>query len=138
MSVRADQSEVSSIFEDQEVTIVLDSFQDRQFQGQIDYISYTPNVGEIGTVYEIKVKVPQQDIDTRKVRVGMTGDAKIITNRVSNVLYVPPKFINRKNGDKYLLVGSPTNQVIIQTSAESEGAIEIKSGPVKEGDVVYH
>ncbi|OGM30433.1 hypothetical protein A2630_01775 [Candidatus Woesebacteria bacterium RIFCSPHIGHO2_01_FULL_44_10] len=74
--VTADQSEVLDLTVGQKVGIVLDSLPDSKLEGEISFISFAPKVGEVGTAYKVKVKFVGE-IDSQKIRIGMTGDATI-------------------------------------------------------------
>lgn len=134
--VVADQSEVTDLYVGQKVNIILDSFFEEEFEGEILFISYTPKSGEAGTVYKVKVRFNMLDFDITKLRVGMTGDASFILSEKQDVLYVPSNFVNSdKNGD-YVNLKKQNNKVYIEKGLEGEERIEIM-GDIKEGDIVY-
>lgn len=135
IEVSADQSEVVELAEGQEVTIILDSFIDEEIKGEIDFISYTPMTGEIGTIYKITVKLTS-DVDPSKIRVGMTGDAKFILSEKEDVLYVPNQFVNTDREGKYVFKNTRDNKVYVEIGMEGEERIEIM-GDIKEGDTLY-
>ena len=92
--VDADQSEVKDLKVGQGVTIVLDSYRDRELGGAIAFISYTPKPGEAGAVYRVKVVFNDGALGDLTPRVGMTGDAEFIISQKDNVLFAPQRFIN--------------------------------------------
>lgn len=134
-SVAADQTEVTELKIGQKVKILLDSFPEEGFEGEVYYISFTPKKGELGTVYEIKVKINFSN-DIQKIRIGMSGDAKFLLSEKTDILYVPPKFINSDPGGSYLNIGKPNNKVYVEIGIEGEDKVEV-NGDVKEGDMVY-
>jgi len=134
--VTGDQNEVPDLFIGQKVNIVLDSIPDETFEGTVDFISYTPKAGEVGTAYEIKVKFTKDNFDIKKFRIGMSGDAKFVITEKDDVLYVPPKFINSDTKGKFVSLGRKNNKVYIETGVEGEERVEIK-GNLKEGDILY-
>lgn len=133
--VAADQSEVVDLVEGQKVKVVLDSFPDEELEGKIQYISYTPKTGEVGTVYKVKVTFIDEP-DANKLRIGMTGDASFILSSKENVLYAPPSFVNSDTSGKYVSLESKNNKVYIEVGLEGEDRIEIE-GEVEEGDTIY-
>ena len=135
--VSADQSEVTEITNGQKVIVVLDSFSNEEHEGQVEYLSLTPKEGEVGAVYEAKVKFSDINLEANKFRIGMTGDAKFILSEKDNMLFIPPHFVNSDTNGKYLNLGKPNNKVYIETGLESEDRVEIKSDKIKEGDFVY-
>lgn len=134
--VAADQNEVLDLEEGKEVSIVLDSFLEKEFEGSIKYIGLTPKADEIGTMYEIKVEFSDEDLDIEEIRIGMSGDAKFILSQKENVLYVPPQFINSDKEGKYVYKNSKKNKVYIEVGLEGEERVEI-TGDIKEGDTLY-
>lgn len=134
--VSADQSEVVNLQTDQKVEIVLDSFPEDILKGKISYISHTPKADESGTVYSVKVIFDKENVNSDKIRVGMTGDAKFILGRKDEVLYVPPRFINSDAKGKFVRLGKKNSKVYIQTGIEGEERVEI-IGDIKEGDMVF-
>lgn len=132
-SVNADQTEVVDLKIGQEARIQLDAFSDEELIGEIEYIALAPKVGEVGAVYEVKIRFGE--VDLNKFRVGMTGDVFLTRKQVSNVLYVPPRFVNSEKGEKFLLLDGG-NKVKVEVGVEGEERVEVR-GEVKEGDVIY-
>ena len=135
--ISADQSEVVDIHKDQKVFIVLDSYSETELEGEILFIGMTPKTGEAGSVYKVKVEFAGNDMDTNKLRIGLTGDAKFVLSKKSDVLYIPPEFINSDSGGKYIRIGTKKNdKVYVELGIENEERVEI-SGDISEGDTVY-
>lgn len=134
--VNADQSEVTTVLDGQDVTIVLDSYSEKPVKGKVAFISYTPKPGEAGAVYKVKVAFDPTALGTVLPRIGMTGDAKFILSQKEGVLFVPPKFVNSDKDGKYVNLGKIGNKVRVEVGIEGEDSVEIISG-VKEGDVLY-
>lgn len=135
--VSADQSEVVDLHEGQKVNIVLDSFSDEEFEGMIDFISYTPDSGEAGTVYNVKVTFIGKEIDLSKVRIGMSGDAKFVLSEIRDVLYALPKYVNSDTQGKYVNLSKKNNKVYVEVGLEGEERVEIISDEIKEGDIIF-
>jgi len=133
--VTADQTEVTTISKGEKVKIVLDSFTDVAYEGEVAFIGLTPKPGESGTVYEVRINFKEKP-DSSKIRVGMSGDSKFILSQKENVLYAPPKFISSDNKGKYVKAGARKKKVYIETGLEGEDRTEIVSG-VKEGETLY-
>ena len=132
-SVNADQTEVVDLKVGQEARIQLDAHSNEEVIGKIGYIALAPKTGEVGTVYEVKIKFGE--VDLSKFRVGMTGDVFLTRRQVSDALYVPPKFINSEKGERFLLLDGG-KKVKVEVGVEGEERIEVR-GEVKEGDVIY-
>ena len=131
----ADQTEITNLEVGNKVRIILDSFNDKEFEGEITYLGMSPKPDEVGSIYKVKIKFLSSP-DLGKVRVGMTGDARIILSTAENVLYIPAKFINNDTKGEFLHSGSPQNKTYIETGKEGEDVTEIVNG-VDEGDLIY-
>jgi HlyD family secretion protein len=134
--VSADQSEVGDISVGQEVNVVLDSFPDKEFKGQVEFVGLTPMTGEVSTVYSVKV-VFDDNSQMNNFRIGMTGDAKFILQEKENVLRVPVGFVNTDTDGKYLRLGKTNNKVYVDVGLEGEDYLEVISDKVKDKDVIY-
>lgn len=135
--VDADQSEVKSIKDGQEVFVVLDSYSDKEFKGKVSFIAITPKSGETGTIYKVKVRFDKETLGEVLPRIGMTGDAKFTLSQKEDVLFVPSKFVNSDIKGKYLKVGSSKNKTYLEIGLEGEERTEVLGDKIKEGDVVY-
>lgn len=133
--VRADQTELADIRVGQSVVIVLDALLEEEYFGEVAYVGFTPKPGEIGTVYLVKVSFDKTP-DIQKVRIGMTGDARLILREKKDALYLPPRFVKTDADGKYVNLGRINNKVYVEVGLEGEDKVEIISG-VSEGDLVY-
>ena len=131
---QADQTEIKDLAVDQQVFIILDSYPEKEIEGVVKSVAYTPSTGESGTVYQVKVVF--QELDTEKYRVGMTGDASFILSTKDDVLYIPPKYLNADKDGKYVKLNPKNNRVYVEVGIEGETKVEIK-GDINEGDTVY-
>lgn len=136
MFVLADQTEVTKLFVGQKVEVILDSFDDKSFKGKIDTISFTPIAGESGSSYSIKVSFVGVDLLTSRFKIGMTGDAKFVTEERDDVLFVPSTFINSEKGEKYVRTNSKNGKVYVEIGLESEDDTQI-TGDIHEGQTLY-
>jgi len=132
--VMVEQTDLTDLSLGQEVKMVMDAYLEDEWVGEIESITYTPSTGEAGTVYEVKVVL--KNLSTDKLRVGMTGDSSFVLKQDQDVLYVPSKFVNSENGDKYLNLGGRRKKVDVEIGLEGEEVVEVR-GDIKEGDVIY-
>jgi HlyD family secretion protein len=135
LEATADQTEIINISEGSKVKIILDPFENQEFEGEVIYVGQSPISGESGSVYKVKIKFISK-VDLTNVRVGMTGDARIILSTSENVLYVPSNFINNDLRGTYIHIGSLKDKTYIEIGKEGEENTEITSG-ANEGDLVY-
>ncbi|HLE48776.1 MAG TPA: efflux RND transporter periplasmic adaptor subunit [Patescibacteria group bacterium] len=135
--VTADQTEVLNLFVGQDVEILLDSLPDDTLKGKIVFISYTPRAGEVGSVYKVRVGFENENMDIKKYRIGLSGDAKFILQEKENVLFVPPRFVNVENGKYFVHTSDKDGKVFVEIGLEGEDRTEITGGDIKEGETIY-
>lgn len=135
-SVLADQTEVTKLKKDQKVSIVLDSFDSKEYEGVISSISFTPKLGESGSVYSVKVAFTNVDLINSAFKIAMSGDAKFIVSEKNDVYYVPSTYVKQDKTGKFVKVDEKGKKVYIETGIESEDSTEIK-GDIKEGQMLY-
>ena len=134
-SVLADQTEVTKLINGQKVQIVLDSFEDKSYQGIVSNVSFVPKLGESGSVYSVKVLFSGVNLLDSKFKIAMTGDAKFVTSEKENAFYVPSNFVKQdKNGNFVKL--NQKDKLYIKIGIESSDFTEIV-GDIEEGLVVY-
>jgi HlyD family secretion protein len=135
-NVLADQTEVLKLSKGQKVEIVLDSFDEKSYKGIIENISFTPKIGESGSVYSVKAYFKEIDLTSSQFKISMTGDAKFITSEKNDVLYIQNNYIKQDKTGKYLKTDRNKGKVYIESGIESADFTEI-IGEVKEGLVIY-
>lgn len=133
--VSADQTEVTKLSVGQKVVVVLDSFDDKEFDGVVDTISFTPKIGETGSVYSVKVKFTNTDLLNSRFKIVMSGEGKFTISEKDNVLFVPSGFVKQDKDGSYVKT-STKDRVYIETGIESEDNTEIK-GSISEGQTVF-
>jgi HlyD family secretion protein len=134
--VLADQSEVIRLSVGQKVEIVLDSFEEKTYEGKIETISFIPKAGESGSVYTVKVSFVNVDLINSRFKISMTGDSKFIVSEKNDVLYIPNNYVKQDKNGKYLKSDSKGKKIYIETGIESEDHTEV-IGDVKEGQTIY-
>lgn len=136
-SFTADQTEVTKLSEGMKGDINLDSFPGATKTGSLYYVSYTPKTGETGTVYEGRVRIPEEEASS--YRYGMTGDISFTLSEKNNVVVVQDKLI-KSEGDKKFVWKKKNNsqeKIYIKTGLETDGLVEILSG-IEMGDVILN
>ena len=136
-SVSVDQIDLASISQGKNVEVIFDAYPESIIPGKIESISFTPILGETGTVYEVKISFVKLNNKDLNYKIGMTGDANIILEKKENVLFVPSEFVKEDLKGNYLLVGKKMKKIYVKTGLESDTSIEIKNN-INEGDIVYN
>lgn len=135
-SATIDQTDLPSINEGLTGEITLDAYPEDKVSGTIQSVSFTPIVGETGTVYEAKVNI--LNMGTMQYRLGMTGDITFTLGKRDNVLVIPLRFL-KTEGDDYFVnkkEGNSSKKVEIEIGEEYNGEIEVTKG-LAEGDIIY-
>jgi RND family efflux transporter MFP subunit len=135
LEVLADQTEIKDLKIGQKVNIWLDAYPEEQMEGVILSMGLTPQSGEAGIVYEVKVEFSNLDIE--RLRVGMTGDARFVLHEKDDTLYIPVEFLNSDTGGKFLKYNIKNNKKYVEVGLEGEDYVEISGEDISEGDVIY-
>jgi len=125
-----DEEDVITIKEDQKATITLDIAPQKTLNSQIIYISFIPISGQSSTVYEVRFSL-NLDNSTPFYRLGMNGDATIITQQQDKVLTLPIEAIFENEDQKFVLIKKPGDLIDekeIKTGIESDDFIQILEG----------
>ena len=134
--VLADQTEVTKLSIGQKVIIILDSFENKEFEGKVENISFVPKSGESGSTYSVKVSFVGVDLVNSKFKIAMTGDAKFIVSEKENAFYIPTNFLKRDKTGEYIKTNTKNGKVYVTSGLQSEETIEIM-GEINEGQTVY-
>ncbi|MFN4212466.1 MAG: efflux RND transporter periplasmic adaptor subunit [Microgenomates group bacterium] len=133
-SATADQTEIVTIKEGQKGKIIFDSFPDKEFEGEIYWIAFTPKSGETGTIYPIKIKFNPANYS---FKLGMSGEIEFLVKEKRDVLTIPQGYIKKDNKGEYvnLIDKSKVKKVYIKKGEEIDGRVIIQKG-LKEGDII--
>ncbi|MGI5840764.1 MAG: efflux RND transporter periplasmic adaptor subunit [Patescibacteria group bacterium] len=132
-----DQEDVNKVQTGQASTLELDSFEE-SLESEVTQISFSPLPNKASPTYEIRFQLNILNPDL-KYRLGMTGDAKIVTAKSENTITIPFSALNEDNGQTYVFVKDEDNQTVrqdIKTGIESDNAIEVLEGLSENDQVV--
>lgn len=132
----ADQNDVVNLKQGMTAQLALDSYPDKEIDGQIKQISFTPKTDETGTVYAVKIYFNQDNSDYH-YRMAMTGDANFVIKQKLNTLAVPTVNIKTENGKDYVykIVGEKEIKTYFKAGEEMGDYTEVLGG-LQEGDSV--
>ncbi len=135
-SATADQTEVPRLHVGQDAKIIVDPYPDTTVSATIKSIAFTPQSGDTGTNYEVKLAFPSS-VDVLKYRLGMTGDVEFLTKEKKNVYAVPTTYVLSEANKKYVFILKDGKKIKTEVKAGEEGDtdIEIIRG-VEAGDVL--
>jgi HlyD family secretion protein len=136
IEVIVDEIDIGRVATGQPVTITLDAFPGESLSGQVTTIADTARLDTGVVSYLVTVHLDRTDVP---LRAGMTANVDIVTERRSDILLVPNRFvrIERTTGKTYVdrLVAGALQLVEIQTGQRDEFFSEVLAG-LEEGDVV--
>ena len=136
IDVNVDEIDIGRIAPGQPVTVTLEALPDDTLTGQVDQIAQRAQL-DLGVV-TYKVSVGLQPTNA-PLRVGMTSNVVIVTERRENALLVPNRFvrIDRTTGQAFvdMLVGEEIRPTEIQIGLRDETSSEVLAG-LDDGDVV--
>ncbi len=132
-NIDVDEADIGMVKEGQKVEIDLDAFPDEKLNltvERIDFVSHTTANG--GNAFTVEVTLPQ---DTQnKYRVGMNGNAEIVTASKNNVITIPLSSIFDKN-KVYIKNGKEYKKQSIIVGLQNDTDTEILQG-LSEGEIV--
>lgn len=127
LSLKIDESEISSVAVGQEVEIVPSAYEDQKYTGTITKINQIGTYASNGSSFTATVVFANDE----KLKIGMSASCTITLEKVENVIAVPIEAIQTKNDEKYVIVentdGTTTN-VTVETGLSNDAYVEIKSG----------
>ncbi len=129
-----DEADVAKVAIGQLVKITLDAYPNDMITlpvEKIDFVSHTTSNG--GNAFTVKVSLPTDT--SYKFRVGMNGNADIVTAEKDNVLTVPLSAI-ADGGIVYVRVSKGYKKVKIKTGLQNDINAEVVSGLVSGDKVV--
>lgn len=124
--IEIDEADIGKVKLDQKARVTLDSFPEKVLDlkvKSIDFAAHTTSTG--GNVYTVEVSLPENT--ALQYRIGMNGDAEIVTNEKKNVLIAPLSSII---DDQYVYVkiNDKFEKRKVSVGLRNDTDIEIKSG----------
>jgi multidrug efflux pump subunit AcrA (membrane-fusion protein) len=133
LNVNIDEYDIRKINKDQEVSINLNSYKDKEFKGGIEEISESGKViNGIGT-FDIKVDISDEIED---LKAGMTGNIEILIDKKEDVLYIPVEGIKKRDdGSYFVIIGDTLEEKTVEIGLQNNDYVEIVSG-LEEGEKI--
>lgn len=133
-----DEEDVVKLYSGQPTEVTLDAFSNEKLPSKINYIAFDSLESKASTVYEVRFDLPV-DNKLLKYRLGMNGNAEIITKSKPQVITIPLDAFYEDNGQRFVYkqssLGDKKVKVPITTGLEGKDYIEITSG-VAVGDKI--
>jgi HlyD family secretion protein len=143
VEVEVNENDIVNVRTGNPVTVTVDAFSDRKFQGIVREIANSAttkaaNTQEEVTNFAVKIRILNHQ---RLLKPGMSGTAEIETLRVPNALVVPIQSVTMREGTgkkklKSQVPEGNDNKVVqvtspVRSSAESEGVFVVDKGKVR-------
>lgn len=136
-STEVGETEISKIKVGQKVALILDAYPDENFESIVESIGISSVVTSTGgTAYKVKIALPKKD--GVNFRLGMNGDAEIVTNTYIDTLFVPSDSVVEEDSGNYVWLvnrNKSTKKIKVTLGVSSVDKNGIKDG-LKEGDLV--
>ena len=131
--MEVDEADISRVAIGQTVDVELDSYPGKTLHlkvSSIDFTTHTTSTG--GNAFDVKAVISSND--NYMYRVGMNGNASIITNRKTNVLTVPLSSLTDAN-KVYIKEGNKYVKRNVTLGLQSDTETEVTSG-LSEGELL--
>lgn len=134
----ADQTEVAQIRDGMTGNLTLDAFLDEKLNGRVSSVSFSPQAGELSTVYPVRFMFLNSSNVNFKYRLGMTGEVEFVVSEKPSTLFVPFNFVREQDGQTFVRVLEDGEIVDrpVEIGIETDEFTEILSG-VSEGETIY-
>lgn len=128
--------DISRIKPKQEVTVGIDAFPEKNLKGEVLSVS---NIGQTAPdkntkVFEVIIRLNESD---PLLRPAMTTSNSIITDSLSNVLYVPLDAVRSNDSLYYVFPANENVRRIVWPGIENENYVVIKEG-LQEGEELLY
>lgn len=130
-----DEVDAGRVSAGQPVTITIDAFPGKVFNGKVTRVSpIVLGVKQETRTFEVRIGF---DVEEKGIKPGMSADIEIITDILKGVLYLPAHTVVERKGKKmvYIAEGKKARLVPVEIGLNTWNYIEIKKG-LKEGDKI--
>ncbi|OGY16120.1 MAG: hypothetical protein A2785_00850 [Candidatus Chisholmbacteria bacterium RIFCSPHIGHO2_01_FULL_49_18] len=131
-----DESDIASVGEELNAAIILDAYSDTEIESRVTSIDYTSSISDGGgTVFLVNFDLPKPE--GVNYRLGLNGDASIITKKEENALALPLDAVDEDDQGSFVVVYKNKNftKQAVTIGIESDEDVEVVSG-LAQGDWV--
>jgi multidrug efflux pump subunit AcrA (membrane-fusion protein) len=135
-AVQIDELDISKIQKGQTVNLKVSAFPDEKYTGKVTDISKEGTSSNGISTFTVTITIDK----IANLKVGMSVEASILTERKQNVIYVPLDAVHTSTGKKYVNVVSANDisnstKKTVSTGIANEDYVEITEG-LSEGETV--
>lgn len=138
---KVDETDIGKVFEGQKVTVSVDAYPDKVFEGVVRRIYPTGETSDNITVFKVKVEILDLSNDKVFLRPKMTANVDIIIDRRENTLIIPEEALraeDNQDGDKLsvmVLDGKKISKRDVTAGLSNGFETQILTG-LKEGETI--
>lgn len=133
------ESVLDQVERGQEVTVKIDAFADREYQGTVESVGVLPQQSNSSTgadtrFYETVVRIEGQ---VQQLKPGMTAVVEIHIDHIDDALVVPLQAVTEIDGQAYCFVsrGGGIERVPLELGVANEHSVQVLSG-IRQGEEV--
>jgi HlyD family secretion protein len=104
LPVQVDETEIGKVKIGQNASISLDAIKGETFVGTVTRIAPQARVVSNIAIFDVTVSIPNTNL---QLRPGMSAEAEIIAQELSNVLIIPSRAIETMQNNKYINIATP-------------------------------
>jgi HlyD family secretion protein len=131
-----DEIDVGKIWEGMEAELKIGAIPDQKIVGRVSKISPKAKKQENSTLFDIEIEIVQKG--DKIIRAGYSANADLVINKAENVLSVPERLVEFKDGKAFVEVSNSKSLISkkeIKTGLSDGINIEVRDG-LKEGDEI--
>jgi HlyD family secretion protein len=128
--------DIAQIQVGQAVQVTFDAIPDKAYAGVVSSIGLVGTVAQSVVYFPVTVQLTDADA---AVKPGMTAVANVIISEVDDVLQLPNRAIQSKDGERfvYVLRNNAAERVVIKVGMSSDTASQVLSDELQEGNVIF-
>ncbi|MGJ3193596.1 efflux RND transporter periplasmic adaptor subunit [Peribacillus frigoritolerans] len=137
-TISVDELDVPSVKKGQKVDIKASAFEDETFTGEVTSVAKEGTYENGVSSFDVTIKIDKPG----DIKIGMSTEVSILTNRVKDALYVPIEAVQIDGEEKYVNIqqsgtteGAASTKKVVETGISNDRYIEITSG-LEEGQFV--
>ena len=127
LTLSVDEADLPSVQVDQEVSITVNAYEEKEYTGRIVEIEQIGTYASNGSKFKTTILFENDG----NIRIGMSANCTITTDKAENVIAVPVSSIQTQRNEKYVVVvneDGTTKNVTVETGLSNSAYVEIKSG----------
>jgi HlyD family secretion protein len=137
IELQVSEIDVYRIQAGQPVSVTFDAIPEKVYTGKVTDIGMVGTASSGAVYFSVMAQLTNAD---SAVKTGMTAVANVIISQVENVLQVPNRAVQTKDGQKLVYVWHPSDgkyyEVAVQVGVSSDTMTEINSEELNVGDEI--